>query len=172
MAGDVADPTTPAAAPSRVTRLIAVLLVVVLTSVAGFASPVAAAAGVGSAPPQRSVDRSVTQVDPPEPPEPSEPPASTTTTVDVPRTTVPALEERVTESQAATTRLNRAVVGLILLAVVIAGVTVYFWIRTRPNRTGRSHRRRGATIVTTDGTEQPVLEQSVGDFFSSQADGG
>lgn len=103
--------------------------------------------------------------------ESSEPPATTTTSVVVPRTTVPALEERVTESEAATTRLNLAVIGLIFLAVVISGVTVYFWFCTRPGRVGRSQRRRGATIVASDGTEQPMREQSVGDFFSSHSEG-
>lgn len=93
-----------------------------------------------------------------------------TTTVVVPRTTVPALEERVTESQAATTRLNRVVIGLILLAVVITAATVYFWIRTRPNRVGSTHRRRGATIVAADGSESPVTARDVGEFFASEAE--
>lgn len=59
--------------------------------------------------------------------------ASSTT---LPSTTVPALEQRVTESDRATTRLNLVVVALLVLAVIIAAATVVFWVRTRPDRSG------------------------------------
>lgn len=54
-----------------------------------------------------------------------------------PSTSTPALGERVSESQAATTRLNRVVIALVVLAVVIAAVTVVFWRATRPLKAQR-----------------------------------
>lgn len=89
-------------------------------------------------------------------PEPTDPAPTPT----VPSTTTPALEARATESQQATTRLNRIVVALLVLAAVIAGVTVFFWRRTRPERDGpgASPPRRGAVLVSADGHEEPLVD--------------
>ncbi len=76
-------------------------------------------------------------------------------------TTTPVLQDRVTESSQATTRLNRVVIGLVALAAIIAAATVFFWIRTRPDKAGRQRGsrpgRRGATLVGADGSEQPLI---------------
>lgn len=88
------------------------------------------------------------------------PPSTPAPAPTVPSTTTPALEARATESEQATTRLNRIVIALLVLAAVIAGATVYFWMRTRPDRsrsTGRPE-RRGAVLVTADGHEEPLLD--------------
>ncbi|MCB9374277.1 MAG: hypothetical protein H6515_00190 [Microthrixaceae bacterium] len=88
------------------------------------------------------------------------PPSTPAPAPTVPSTTTPALEARATESEQATTRLNRIVIALLVLAAVIAGATVYFWMRTRPDRsrpTGRSE-RRGAVLVTADGHEEPLVD--------------
>lgn len=55
-----------------------------------------------------------------------------------PSTSTPVLGERVSESQAATTRLNRVVIALVVLAVIIAVATVAFWRATRPVGADRS----------------------------------
>lgn len=88
------------------------------------------------------------------------PPSTPAPAPTVPSTTTPALEARATESEQATTRLNRIVIALLVLAAVIAGATVYFWMRTRPDRsrsTGRPE-RRGAVLVTADGHEEPLVD--------------
>jgi hypothetical protein len=109
-----------------------------------------------------------------DPAEGSDPAATEPTPVDepigeappttLPSTTTPALEERVTESDRATTRLNRVVIGLLVLAAVIAAATVYFWFRTRPSRPSRDAEaptrrvRTGAVVVRADGSEQPLVD--------------
>ena len=84
-----------------------------------------------------------------------------TTTVPPPETTAvpstsaaPALEERVSESEQATTRLNRVVIGLVALAVVIAIATIVFWRLTRPR--AAQAERSAAYWVDDAGAEVPL----------------
>ena len=77
--------------------------------------------------------------------------AAPVTTV-VPSTTQqPALQQRASESDEATTRLNRVVIALLALAGVITAVTVVFWRMTRP-QAGRSTGSR-AYWVDEEGAE-------------------
>lgn len=61
-----------------------------------------------------------------------DPTSTSTTTPRAPSTSAPALQERVSESEEATTRLNRVVIALVALAAVISVVTIVFWRATRP----------------------------------------
>jgi hypothetical protein len=91
----------------------------------------------------------------------TDPSPTTAPTTAVPSTTqAPALQERVTESEAATTRLNRVVLALLGLAGVIAAVTVVFWRMTRPDggRDGAS----SAYWVDERGAEVPLPEAAGG----------
>lgn len=150
---------------------------VLLVGAVALSGPVGASVG-GRALPAQTTTTADDESDPP----PTEPPPTTaapttaapTTASTLPTTTAPPLEDRATESEDATTRLNRVVLGLIALAVLIAAATVYFWIRTRPDRSGGrgraergSGRRRsgdgrvvrtGAVVISEDGTAQPLVD--------------
>lgn len=144
------------------------ILVLVAAAVAGpWLMPLheASAAGApdGSITPGEAPARTTTTTAPPTTAPPTTaapttvaPSTAAPTTVPRPATTVPALERRATESEHATTRLNRVVVGLLGLAVVIAVATVFFWFRTRP--TSASRRSSGVTVVGSDGTEVSLDE--------------
>ncbi|UDY36785.1 hypothetical protein [Dermatobacter hominis] len=152
-------PSAPLRAASAGLLLAAIVLAGALSG-AG-AGPAAAAPGrpVQATTTTAPVDPAATA--PPAGGEPatSEPPATT-----VPSTTTPALEDRVTESDRATTRLNWVVIALLVLAVVIAAATVFFWIRTRPSRAAASEERAdrrsrtGAVVVGADGSEQRLVD--------------
>ncbi len=140
-------------------------------------APVGASAGGHSARMQTTTTEPDQEQQPPatEAPPSTAAPTTASTASTLPTTTAPPLEDRATESEDATTRLNRVVLGLIVLAVLIAAATVYFWIRTRPDRgtsRGRSDRqssgrrgpgegrsgRTGAVVISADGTEQPLVD--------------
>jgi hypothetical protein len=77
-------------------------------------------------------------------------------TTAVPSTTVAAaLEERVSDSEAATTRLNRAVIGLLALAALVTVATIVFWRMTRPDRRRREE-APAAHWVDDDGDAVPL----------------
>jgi len=107
------------------------------------------------------------------PGEPAATDAGTAPTVPtVPSTTTPALEERVNESDQATTRLNRVVIGLVILAGLIAAATAFFWFRTRPERGAATsvrparQVRTGAIVIGSDGTEHALVDPGPAAFAS------
>ena len=87
--------------------------------------------------------------------------AAPATTVAPSTSAAPVLQERVTESDDATTRLNRVVIGLLALAAVITVVTVFFWRRTRPEALAGSA-APAAHWVDGSGAQVPLPEESSG----------
>ena len=103
------------------------------------------------------------------------PPSTAPTTTAPPTTAVPsttvatALKDRASDSEEATTRLNRAVIGLLALAALITVVTVVFWRMTRPDRTPRS-KRSSAHWVDDEGGELPLPDDpSAADMVADPA---
>lgn len=87
--------------------------------------------------------------------------AAPATTVAPSTSAAPVLQERVTESDDATTRLNRVVIALLALAAVITAVTVFFWRRTRPEAPASSA-APAAHWVDGSGAQVPLPEEPSG----------
>jgi hypothetical protein len=146
-------PAMSSAPRHRVGALLAVCLVVMATAVT-WVGPVATASA------QSGGDATSTTL-PVETTLPVDaapaPVAGAPATTAVPSTTVaPALKERVSDSEAATTRLNRVVIALLALAAVITAATVAFWVMTRPR--DQAPARSTAYWVDGDGGEVALSE--------------